>query len=211
MPKTRRPRSRRRPALEGLEARDVPTVLPGWGLPAHRPGATLTGAQQTPTLTMPGGVPTPHEQARQRFDARFSGPLRIGPGRTSAQSSVVYLRAGGTSNAFFRGSVLIGLSIPADPGLPVTGVAAVFPSNASATGSTLVLDLTAPRPADGTPPAQLSWTVDGASAGLWAGAVGSGTLTLLFRRGHTAGAVFEGTIVTTGVTNLLNAAHISPQ
>jgi hypothetical protein len=191
-----------------LEARDLPTVLPGWGLPAHPLRAAVTTAQQPPTLTMPGGIPTPHEHARQRFDARFGGPIRIGPGRTSAQASLVYLRAGGTSNAFLRGSALIGLSIPADPGLPVTGVASIFPSNASATGSTLVLDLIAPRPAGGSPPTQLSWTVDGASAGLWADAVGSGTLTLLLRRGHTAGAVFQGTIVTTGVTNLLNAAHI---
>jgi hypothetical protein len=190
--------------VEGLEARDLPTVLPGWGLPAHH----LRAAAVVPTLTAPGGILTPHEQARQRFDARFSGPLRIGPGRSSAQSASVYIRAGGTSNAFFRGIVLIGLTIPADPTAPVTGLASIFPSNESATGSNLVLDLTAPRPADGSPPTVLGWTVDGASGGLWANAVGSGTLTLRLNRRGTAGAIFQGNIVTTGVTNVLNAAHV---
>lgn len=201
-------RRNRRPLVERLEGRDLPTVLPGWGLPAHPLHVAVAATAPSTPLVNPGGIPSPHEQARQLFHARFQGPLKIGPGRTSATSSMVYIRAGGTSNAFLRGSVLIGLAVPVDPTAQVTGVAAIFPSNASATGNDLVLDLVAPRPADGSPPTQLAWTVDVASAGLWADATGSGTLTLRSTSHRHAGAIFQGSITTTGLTNILNAAHI---
>src|SRR5262249_7530946 len=124
--------------------------------------------------------------------------------------------AGGTSNQFLHGNVLIGMNTPADPTQPVTGTAQLYDKNVSTTGTVLVLNLTGAAPTDPErPPTHLTWTVDGSPEGSYSNATGPGTLDLIYFPGRgirhpqrallsgIAGAVFKGQVNTTGTGNIL--------
>jgi hypothetical protein len=60
------------------------------------------------------GTPTAGELAREKFVAKFSGPLSVKPGRFSDQKQIIYLRGlgGSTPNFFLRGDYGLAIVIP---------------------------------------------------------------------------------------------------
>ncbi len=146
-PRGRRPRSRRprRPIVEGLEARDLPSsgVLSVAGARPHaRPAAAIVAHPDSPNgllgkrapgtfldravldqaaadlyhANVPPGTPTPREIQRQTFTARWIGRYTIGPPRFSDRANTIHLYGtDGGSNQFFRGKFNIAIFPPADP------------------------------------------------------------------------------------------------
>jgi hypothetical protein len=203
--RTRGPSRRHEPCIEAMESRDLLTVMPTHLASLAR--AARSTSQATPT-------PTHHEKARAAFNAHFQGPYTTGPGRLTNQALLTFVNAGGTSNQFLHGNVLIAINTPSDPTQPVTGTAQLFDKNVATTGTSLVLDLQGNAPAGLLkPPTQLTWTVDSSSGGQYTNATGQGTLNIIYFPGGrrparalqagTAGAVFQGQVFTTGVGNIL--------
>jgi hypothetical protein len=198
-----------------MESRDLLTVMPGHLANLSRVAPSARLAAPAPTAAVIASpTPTSHEKAREMFSGRFQGSYTTGPGRSSAVALQTFINAGGTSNQFFHGNVLISITTPTDPTQPVTGTAQLFAKNVSTTGTTLVLDLQGTVPADPLKPlTQLTWTVDSSSGGLYTNATGQGTLSIIYFPGGkrppralqagTAGAVFQGQVFTTGVGNIL--------
>src|SRR3954468_22305434 len=164
--RTHGPSRRHEVCVEGLEPRDLLSVLPLHRAQIARVAHAITSAQ-TPTPT-PAPAPTPHEVVREQFSARFQGQFFTGPGRFTDEALRTQMNAGGTSNQFLHGNVLINIASPKDPTRPVTGTAQLFEKNVSTTGTILVLDLTGTAPADPTrPPSHLTWTVNSSSSGTY--------------------------------------------
>ncbi len=182
-----------RPAVEGLESRDllahiVPTA-------AHRVASGLPNPaviQQTVQLlygpdSQTPMNPTPPEIRRQIFVARWVGQYTVGPPRFSDRSTTIHAYGvSGGSNQFLKGKFDLTLFPPSDPtatptpGDPyadeVTGVAGLFPQNILQSGTTLALDLNGVSSAGSGPldlPTHLSWTYDSnTSAGAYAAPTG---------------------------------------
>jgi hypothetical protein len=177
------PRRRRcRPALEGLEARDLPSTTPATASPAHSarfPDPAVI-ANSINLLYGPNSLtpqtPTPREVKRQTFTARWVGTYTVGPPRFDDRASTIrFFSKNGGSNQFLKGKMLMALYPPADahatptPGNPfanqVTGITTMYPQNLLQTGSTLFLDDVGP-PASASAsdpkalPTHLTWTVD---------------------------------------------------
>jgi hypothetical protein len=223
-------RSRRYvPGVRGLEARNLESVIPILIHPVRTPapagpatasgdpaggtsGASGAGASTGPASSGSGatallqGTPTPHEQAREQFVARGFGPVLVGPPRFTDQARQFRITGRDTSSATVKGAFQMGLFPPADPATGrITGFVTLYDQGVTTSGSILGLDL------DGDPaavdrhgqPAHLTWTVDpGLSGGAFASATGQGTLDLRYR-GRLAFVSFQGTVTTTGVTNIL--------
>jgi hypothetical protein len=200
-----RQRRRSAPTLERLEARDLPTAPTFLVRPPDAARVAAADAAQ----------PTPHELARRAFVAKFSGRFTTGPGRLTDQSSQTFINGGGTSSAFLHGDLQMAVYTPRDPSAGTTGTAALIVKNVSNSGNLLVLDLvgdaTAVDPAGR--PTRFTWTVNGGSGGAFSGAVGQGTVEIRYRPGGKvprratsaggAGVIFQGSIDTNGVTNVL--------
>src|SRR5262249_51197603 len=86
---------------------------------------------------------TPHERARERFSAVFSGQYQLGAGRTTDQAFQIYLSGGGSSNAFLHGDVQLALFRPTDPTAQITGTATLLDKNVGSSGNYLLIDITA--------------------------------------------------------------------
>jgi hypothetical protein len=145
-PRGGRPRSRspRRPLLESLESRELPSssaattaaapadARPSAALVAHpdsfgqlakrAPGTFLNPAvlrQVAAALyhpDVPPGTPTPAEIHRQTFTARWTGRYTIGPPRFQDRASTIHIYGvSGGSNEFLKGKFQIALFPPADP------------------------------------------------------------------------------------------------
>jgi hypothetical protein len=215
-----RPRALR-PLVSGLEPR---ALLSGLGrlLPASRPpiavsqdtgggGADTAGNQ----FLNPTGTPTAHEAVRQRVRFAFEGRFLQSRGRFSDEASQVLVKGIGSSNFFLHGDVQLGAVVPTDPARGTSGLAVAFDRNTSTdtafaftlTGSTADLDR-AGRPT------RFTWTVNpDASGGLFAGATGSGTVTVRYLPGGRArggvaseGRAFvllTGNVYTTGITSVV--------
>ena len=138
-------RSPRRPSLESLEARELPSSLSA-GAAADRPASAATSAivahpdspngligKKAPGTFLnprvlkqvaaalyrsstPPGTPTPDEIRRQTFTARWVGQYTIGAPRFSDRAGTIHLYGvSGGSNEFLKGKFQIALFPPADP------------------------------------------------------------------------------------------------
>ena len=228
------PRRRYRPAVEGLEARDLPSHV--------LPTAAQTNADRLPSpafiqqivqlLYGPNSQtpmnPTPTEVRRQIFVARWEGKYTVGPPRFSDRASTIHVYGvSGGSNQFLKGKFQIVLFPPSDPnatptpGDPyanqVTGVAGLFPQDILQSSSTLVLDLNG-TPAPGSSadalPTHLSWTYDSnTSAGAYAAPMGflqgAGTLDIKWipDARPLAGTMGSGKAIVT-FQGLINTSHL---
>ena len=228
---TRRGRRHRfRPWAEGVEPRHLPSGLiaamieesnsrvhaaaggGSGGVGGGGSGGMNTGA--SPTTLADLGMPTPHELARERFTAAFDGPYLAGPPRFVGQGKQLLIIGKGTSSAFLRGNLQIGLTLPASPTGTITGQANLIDLNSSNSGNQLGLDLTGSAQAVDRlgRPTHLTWTVNGNSGGTFAAAIGQGTLDIRYlpglQRHHgkgdgTALTSFRGRIFVSGVSNTL--------
>ena len=131
-------RRRCRPALEGLEARDLPSTIPAIGAASHvttSPSAavqaTADPAHATPfpdpaviahSINLVYGPnsltprnPTPREVKRESFTGRWIGTYTVGPPRFNDRASTIqfYSKKGG-SNQFLKGKLEMALFPPAD-------------------------------------------------------------------------------------------------
>jgi len=160
------PNRRRRPALEGLERRDLLSSHPlGPPLPGkHYPAADV---QQYIPLVYPPGTPQPtaQEVARESFVAKSVGTYTVGPGRFADQSLTI--KGGGkpsTSNLSFRNRFQFIILEPKDPARPVTGAIQYLSANFLSSGGGIILDFRSPTGTEVNGlPARLDWTHDGAS------------------------------------------------
>jgi hypothetical protein len=205
-----RPRRPLRLLVERLEGRDLPTApaLLAGPVSSVNLGSLLAQAGPQATATVPH-LPTPHELARQKFAAKFSGSFITGRGRFSDQASQTFIKGGGTSNDFLHGDLQMAVYTPIDPAGETTGIAALIVKNVSNSGNLLILDLrgdTASLDHTGRP-TRFTWTVNGSSGGTFSGAAGEGTVEIRYRPGGKlaarAGVIFRGRIETNGVTNVL--------
>ena len=145
----------RRPTLESLEDRDLPSGIIA-SLANHsrsmrsnfiaaqaQSSSDQPAAQETPPFSplLGQGTPTPHEQARERFRAVFIGPYTISPGRFSDQSQIVFIRGVGGSTFFLHGNIVFGVAVEKDPTNTSFGAATLNDKNVNSSG-TLGLDLT---------------------------------------------------------------------
>lgn len=211
MSASNRRRSRRRPirpAIERLDSREFPSLTPAHlvASPVFRQGVLARALQSELT---------PHETARRKFSATFSGQFVQGQGRLTTQASQIYMSGGGGSSAFLHGDVQLALFLPTDPTQPITGAAALASKNVSTSGSLLMLDLVGdPTSLDRKGrPTRLTWTVGDSSGGTFQGATGSGTAQIRYRPSGASGGrvfgtggadvLFQGSIDTLGITNVL--------
>ena len=232
----RTPRARR-PSVERVEARHLPSglVVSGGaalagdvaraeqaGQPGPGPGQGGTGGDFPNQALVPTGVPTRHERAREVFRATYAGPFTVGRGRFSTEAQQVYARGAGTSSAFLHGDQQMRIILPTDPATPVTGVIVQY-DRGNASGGVLGLRLIGlPGGVDRAGrPTRLTFTVDtDISAGVFTGALGRGNVQVrylpsgrggpgIFSQG-TAQILIRGTIFTSGVNDPLRNADIDP-
>ena len=157
------------------------------------------------------GTPTKAELARERFVARFSGPMVTQPPRFTDQSKIVYLRGlGGSSTKFFlHGDYSMALAYPAgfDPKNPtasptITGFAFLDDKNNNS-GGTVGLDLAAdPTSFDKKGrPTRLFFTSDpNVYSGIFYVSQSSGVATIKYGK-NTATTTFNGRLYTSGLTS----------
>jgi hypothetical protein len=199
--------------LETLEGRELLSIAPY--LYAAQAAQEFARLKATDVAASPAsnGVPTPHELARQRFTASYTGQVLFGPGRTTAQLSQAFFVGAMTSSAFLHGNLVMSVITPIDPTQSVTGQAALIVRNVSNSGNELILDLQGGPPSATTPPTHLTWTVNGSSGGAFTNATGQGTVDIRYRRfthptasgtqAAVATVVFRGLLDTTGLNNVL--------
>jgi hypothetical protein len=204
------------PRLEGMERRDLRTVMGLRGLSADVLGHAQSFAAQVlnntpapippvPPLIAGPGQPLPNEIARTRFSASFSGPFLKGPPRYTGESAVLDYRGLGTSTQFLHGDYQMAIVMPNPAGGPITGAAFLQDKNITG-GNEIGLDINF----DATTldrrgrPTQGIWVTD---PNIYSGAnyfnSGTGTVTIRYLRNGTAAAFFRGSIYTNGITNLL--------
>ncbi len=175
-----------------------------------------------PTAPIIGtGTPTTAELARERFVARFLGPLAILPGRFSDQKQIIFLRGlgGSTPNFFLHADYSLAIVIPTGfnrtnpagtggdptaPGYvpPVTGFAFLDDKNNNS-GGVVGLDLVAdPTSFDAKGrPTRLTFTADpNVYGGIFFVDSAVGTVHITYGK-NTATANFNGRIYTSGLTN----------
>jgi hypothetical protein len=186
-------------------------------------GAAGPNAAATfPTSPILGnGTPTAAELAREKFQAKFSGPLATLPGRFSDQSSIVFMRGlgGSTPNFFRHGDYSLAFVIPTgfnpkqpagtggDPSAPgyvppVTGLAFLDDKNNNS-GGVVGLDLLAdPTSFDSKGrPTRLTFTADpNIYGGIFFVDSAVGVVNITYHK-NTAQAFFDGRIYTSGLTN----------
>lgn len=216
-----------RPALERVESRELMSGIINTMLASqssmHRQAlgvqvqtrALETGNTGTPPLTpVPGngpppvspgtGEPTPHERARQRFRAVFSGPMYVGGPRFTDQKKTIFLRGLGGSTMFLHGNYQMGIVFPRDPANPITGVAFLMDQNVNSEGE-LGFDLTFdPNSLDrhGRPTLGTFVQDPNIYSGAFFSPVSSGTVKIRYAK-NTATALFQGQVYTSGLTNPL--------
>lgn len=220
-----------RPAVEGVEARLLLSAMTG--RVAHsRPrqaaivaqaGIDLSTIPPNP-LFFPTGQPSPHEAARQRFSARFSGPFTVGAGRFSSQAQQVYIRGSGGSNQFLHGDAQLAVITPTDPSEPLGGSMTMFDRNINTNGS-LGIQLVADRATDldaaGRPVHLTIYDIKSEeSGGSYAAATAVGTVDIRYKPSsrRSPGVLSQGTatitvralIYTSGTNGILRNADINP-
>lgn len=175
-PHDRDDRSRRRwrPAIERLEARDLPASHPlGPALPGkHYPAPDV---QQFASILYPPGTPqpTPAELQRESFVLKGTGHYTIGPGGFSGQSITIHgYGKPATSNLSRRMHFQFRISEPSATvsTQAVTGAINLVGGNFLQNGSDLILDLAGPLGSEVNGlPTRLNWVPDPASSTAFAG------------------------------------------
>jgi hypothetical protein len=215
-----------RPGLEDLESRKLLSITPVIASGRHVPissillhaeagaggsagGSGITGTVgsangftngMTPLLGQ--GQPTPHELARERFHAYFSGPITVGPGRFSDQAKIIYFRGLGGSTQFRHGDYQMAIVIPTDPNAQPFGEAVLEDKNTNSSGI-IGLPLTAvPNAVDRLGrPTQFTFTQDpNIYSGIDFVDSSTGTLKITYSKGS-ATAIFDGKVYTSGLTS----------
>ena len=158
--------------------------------------------QPSPALGI--GTPTAAELAREKFHARFSGPLSVGPGRFSDQKQIIYMRGlgGSTPNFFLHGDYGLAIVVPTDPTQPTTGFAFLDDKNNNS-GGVFGLDLVAdPTSFDAKGrPTRLTFTADpNVYGGIFFVDSAAGTVHITYGK-NSSTAVFDGRIYTSGLTS----------
>lgn len=205
---TRRRSGRKlRPGVESVESRQLMsgiTTMLATQPRGHVPA--LTG--NTTGLTMPPFIPgsgttSPHELARQRFQASFSGPVVVGPGRFSSESKVFYYRGIGGSNQFLHGDYQMAIIMPSDPTKPITGGVYMQDRNNNS-GGQLGLDLTFdPNSLDrfGRPTKATFVNDPNVYSGIYYAFTAQGNVKIRYF-GHKAAVQFTGLLYTSGLTGV---------
>jgi hypothetical protein len=230
---SRRARKNLIPTLNGLESRQLLTVISP--LAFHRAGAAIqranaaafasVGSEVTPSLAAPArantgtsnGVPldpttlTPAGLARARFVTHASGPYTLATPSLRGISKEIFYIGNVQSTQFLHGTMVMRIDIPSTPGTPITGVAALRDRNVNSTGNQVLLDLTGTATDAQGRPTQLSWTVNSNSGGSYVGSPGQGTVTITYQKnGHSkhsvggATSVFKGLILTNSIGTNIN-------
>jgi hypothetical protein len=195
-------------------------------------GGLFNGGDNPQGITFPfapiigSGTPTATELAREKFVAKFQGPMETVAGRFSDQKQIIYLRGlgGSTPNFFLHGDYSLAIVIPTgfnpanpagtgpnnpavppgSPGYvpPVTGFAFLDDKNNNS-GGVVGLDLVAdPTSFDAKGrPTRLSFTADqNVYGGIFFVDAAAGTVTITYGK-KSATAVFNGRIYTSGLTS----------
>jgi hypothetical protein len=167
------------------------------------------------------GTPTAAELAREKFQAKFFGPLTTQPGRFSDQATIISMRGlgGSTPNFFRHGDYSLSIVIPTGfnpkqpagtggdptaPGYvpPVTGFTFLDDKNNNS-GGVVGLDLLAdPTSFDSKGrPTRLTFTADpNVYGGIFFVDSAVGVVNITYHK-NTAQAVFDGRIYTSGLTS----------
>jgi hypothetical protein len=205
----RHARRAKRPVLEPLEGRDLPSGVisamasrasltrsrPSQGSPQTVAAPTsqvqeagggtsayVPGGSADPSLLAPLGQPTQTELNRTFFRASYEGPFNVLPGRTDTEARQVFIRGTGTSTAFLHGNIQIHLVVPQDPTAPVLGTSSQNDRNINTSGI-LGFDLTGdPQLLDSHGlPTTLNYTIDiNLASGPFAEASGQGTMQIRY-------------------------------
>jgi hypothetical protein len=165
-----RRRHRRRPQVEGLEAR-VLMDREGPDLPGkHFPAADV---QQFVPLLYPPGTPqpTPAEVRRESLVAVGVGEYTVGPGAFDTQALTIHgFGKPAASNFSSVSHFQYAVFPPTNPSSPVTGVFHLFVEDFPATGGSLILDLQGPTGTEVNGlPTHLYWTHDPSSGTFFTG------------------------------------------
>lgn len=166
-------------------------------------------------LTTP--EPTAREIARQHYSGVFQGSYLIGPGQYTNQAATIRIEASGHSNQSYNANMQMILLTPRDHvNGTTTGAANVAARNVATSGTSLIINITAPPPTSrGGLPTSGTWTVSGGSGGAYSAVgpfgEGSGTVTMRYiangkvpKGARGAGRVLvllQGQIYSSGVTN----------
>jgi hypothetical protein len=182
-----------RPTLHSLEDRRLLSAYGAGGVAAAVPAAHRAGTVGA-------------------FRAAFVGHFDVGPDRFNGSPRAVHVTSdNGSSSTSLHTNLRMALATFPGSADPVTGQAVFIDRNVTSSGSTLILDLKADGAAldSNGRPVSATWTVDGASGGLYSDATGSGTVTISYRPGKarasgTAVVRFSGQLLTTRLTNVIN-------
>ena len=160
------------------------------------------GFPESPALG--SGTPTAAELAREKFHARFSGPLSVLPGRFSDQKQIIYMRGlgGSTPDFFIHGDYGLAITIPKDPTQLATGFAFLEDKNSNS-GGIVGLDLVAdPTSFDAKGrPTRLTFTADpNVYGGIFYADSAVGTVRITYGK-RSATTTFDGRIYTSGLTS----------
>ena len=193
--------------------------IPGTGITPFNgdTGNFQTGGNPNPTpidpsLLSPAGI------RRAIFLASIKkSTFAVSPPSFAKASRTVYFAGQITANQFLHGTLDMRIDTPnlsTDPTGLVTGIASLRDRNVAATGTVLQLDLSAdPSTLDQFGrPTKLNWAIDdNGSGGTYAGAAGSGTVTIAYTKaGHTKGGAgvanitFNGLVLANGTADITN-------
>ena len=170
-------------AVEGLEPRDLLSVLPALAARAPRPISILISALSgaaNPRASTPD-APASRPLA---FAVAAQGPFQTGRGRLLGQGSQTLISGETTSNMFRHGPFAMVFFNASDPSQPITGQAVLYNRTNPNFGAQVVLDLTADHQdlnALGLP-TRMAWTVSG-GGGIFTNSTGQGTVQIHYHPG----------------------------
>ena len=223
---SKQPRKRRSRVLE-TERLDQRALLTTHAFANPALASIMNSRISTSSTTTSPATPTPtaREIARQHFSGQFQGTYLVGPGQYSNQAATIRIEAGGHSNQSFNANLQLILLTPLDQvNGTTTGGASVQGRNVATSGTSLVLDLTAPPTGRGGLPTTGTWVVNASSGGAYSSAgpfgAGSGTFKIRYvpsgsvpKGAHGAGrvaVVLQGMVYSSGVTNPIFGANQTP-
>ncbi len=239
-----------RPRVEGCEPRELLSGIIAAMAARPRIVHTLQNPNVSPTsqffqpnsnspyyFLSPLGQPTALTLKRTQFHAFFVGPYNLYPGRTSQETSQIYIRGAGSSNNFLHGDIQIHTVVqpnaannppPPNGGSlindPVVGSSTMYDRNNNNNGQlgfALYSPTTAAIDKYGRP-STLNWLIDvNTSAGVYGEASGQGTLSIHYgplkhlkgMKGPGIGLAYvkiTGNILPTSVGSPLANAYINP-
>ena len=194
--------NRAQAAATGQVSAKATTNESGVYIGATGPNAAAGSFPASPAIG--NGTPTAAELAREKFHAKFSGPLSTLPGRFSDQKQIIYMRGlgGSTPNFFLHGDYGLAIVLPTDPTQPTIGFAFLDDKNNNS-GGVVGLDLLAdPTSFDAKGrPTRLTFTADqNVYGGIFFVASANGTVHITYGK-DSATTVFNGRIYTSGLTS----------